>query len=115
MGGARTSISPNPSVLSLSRLELALPQPKRRKLADKILIQLIEADVETGFALVDEAKAYRASGQAEFGTRALHDAEDVVADIEVRLQRLGDSESGPFHPLIAELRSEIAAAEQETS
>jgi hypothetical protein len=109
------SISPNPSVLNLSRLELVLPQPKRRKLADKILIQLIEADIETGFALVDEAKAYRASGQAEFGTRALHDAGEIVADIKIRLQRLGDSESGPFHPLITELRNEIAAAEHETS
>jgi hypothetical protein len=86
-----------------------------RKVADKITIQLIEADVEIGFALVDEAKAYLASGQPEFSSRALQDAEDAVADLERRLERLGDSESGPFHPLVTELRNEIAALERETS
>ena len=88
--------------------------PKRRKLADKILIQLIEADVDIGFGLVDEAKAFRASGQPEFSSRALQDAEDIISDIEHRLQRLGDSESGPFLPLVTELRNEIAAVERET-
>ena len=92
-----------------------MPDPTERKVANKISIQLIEADVEIGFALVDEAKAYHASGQPEFSARALQDAEDVVADIERRLERLGDSESGPFHPLVIELRKEIAALERETS
>jgi len=40
----------------------------RRKMADKVVIQRIEAGVDIGFALVDEAKAYYAS---EFGARAL--------------------------------------------
>jgi hypothetical protein len=84
-----------------------------RKLADRILIELIEADVEIGFALVDEAKAYRASGQPEFSSRALLDAEDVVADIERRLQGLDGSESDPFGPLLAELRNEIAGVDRE--
>lgn len=92
-----------------------MPHPMGRKVADKIFVELIEADVEIGFALVDEAKAYRASGQPEFSWRALRDAEDIVADIERRLQRLGDSESGPFHPLVTELRNEIAALERDTS
>lgn len=82
------------------------------KKADKVTVQLIEADVETGFALVDEAKAYHASGQPEFSSRARRDAEDVVADIERRLLRLGDSESGPFHHLVTELRNEIAALQR---
>ena len=81
-----------------------------RKIADKVLIQLIEADVETGFALVDEAKAYRVSGQPECSWRVLQNAEAIIADIECRLQRLGEFESGPFQPLVVELRSEIAAA-----
>lgn len=92
-----------------------MAQPKRRKLAEKVLIQLIEADVEIGFGLVDEAKAFHASGQREFSLRALHDAEDILVDIEHRLQRLGDSESVPFHPLVTELRYEIAAIEGNTS
>ncbi len=101
--------------LGLSRLELVLPHPMGRKAADKVLVQLIEADVDIGFGLVDEAKAYRASGQPEFSSRALQDAADVLADIDRRLQQLGDSESGPFHPLVAELRNEIAAVERAKS
>jgi hypothetical protein len=81
-------------------------------LADRILIQLIEADVETGFALVDEADAYRASGRPEFSSRALQDAATVLTDIERRLQRLDDSGAGPFHPLVTELRNQIAAVDR---
>lgn len=92
-----------------------MPHPKQRKLADKVLIQLIEADVEIGFGLVDEAKAYRASGHPEFCSRVLQDAEDVVLDIQHRLLRLGESESIPFQPLVTELRNEIAAVDRETS
>lgn len=84
-----------------------------RTVADAMAIQLVEADVEIGFALVDQAKDYRASAQPEF-MRALQAAGAVVADIERRLQRLGDSESGPFHPLVTELRKEITALERET-
>src|SRR5215831_11311686 len=88
---------PTITVPGFGRLELALAPSMRRRLADRILIQLIEADVETGFALVDEADAYRASGRPEFSSRALQDAEGILADIERRLERLGDSDAGPFH------------------
>ncbi len=44
--GWRTSLTLHLSALRLSRLELILPHPMGRKVADKILIQLIEADVE---------------------------------------------------------------------
>jgi len=83
--------------------------------ADQVLVQLIEADVDIGFALLDDAKTYRASGQPEFSLRVLQEAANIVADIERRLGELGDSESAPFLPLVAELRNEIAAAERETS
>lgn len=79
-----------------------------RSLACRIAIQLLEADVEAGFALVDEARAYRASGQSQLSARFEHDANEVVADIERRLQRLSESESRPFGPLLEELRNEIA-------
>lgn len=92
-----------------------MPHPMGRTLADRILIEFIEADVEIGFRLVDEAKAYHASGQPEFSSRTIQVAEDIVADIEHRLQRLGDSESWPFGPLVTELRNEIAEVERETS
>jgi len=91
-----------------------VPRPIRRKVADQVLIQLIEADVDIGFALLDEAKAYRLSGQSDFSSHALQQAKDIVVDIERRLQELGDSESVPFLPLVAELRNEIAAVKPET-
>jgi hypothetical protein len=91
-----------------------VPRPMRRNVADQVSIQLIEADVDIGFALVDEAKAYRAAGQPEFSARALQDAAEILADIDRRLQRLHDSECRPFLPLVAELRNEIAAVKQET-
>jgi hypothetical protein len=87
----------------------------RRKAADQVLIQLIEADVDIGFGLVDEARAYRASGQPDFSSRALHDAAEIVADIERRLEQLGDSEAGAFLPLVGELRNQIATVEREES
>ena len=89
-----------------------MSHPMRRNVADKIAVQFIEADVEAGFALVDEARACRASGQSQFSSRVRQDFEEIIADIERRLQRLGDSESRPFHSLITELRNEIAALER---
>lgn len=85
-------------------------QPGRRKIADQVLIQLVEADVDIGFALVDEAKDYRASGQPECSSRVLHNAEDILIDIDRRLEQLGHVESAPFQSLVTELRNEIAAA-----
>ena len=90
-----------------------MSHPMRRNVADKIAVQLIEAEVEAGFALLDEARAYRASGQPQSSSRVRQDAEEIIADIEHRLQRLGDSESRPFQALITELRNEIAALERE--
>ena len=90
-----------------------MPQPMRRKVADQVMLQLIEAGVESGFGLVDEARAYRIQGNGAFSSRALKDAEEVVADIEHRLQKLGDGEAAAFLPLLAELRSQIAAAGQD--
>jgi hypothetical protein len=81
--------------------------------ADQIAIQLIEADVDIGFALVDEAKAYRAAGQSQFSVGAIKEAARVLVAIEERLQRLGEYETRPFVNLIRELRKEIAAVQQE--
>ncbi len=86
-----------------------MAHPIRGKSRDKILVELIEADVEIGFGLVDDAKLYKASGQSEMILPVLQDMADIVADIERRLGQLGDSESLVFHPLLAELRNEIAA------
>jgi len=86
-----------------------LPQPARRRLADKILIQFLEADVDIGFGLVDEAKAYRASGQTEFSARALQEAAQILVSIERQLHDLSDADSVPFLLLLVELRREVDA------
>jgi len=87
-----------------------MPQPMRRRISEQVAVQLIEAGVESGFGLVDEAKAHRIQGNGQFSSRALQEAEAIVADIEQRLAQLGDSEALPFLPLLAELREQIAAA-----
>lgn len=99
----------------LATLEFAVPQPKRRKVTDQVLIDLIEANVDIGFGLVDEAKAHRVSGQIDFSSRALKEAAHILADIERRLGSLAESESAPFVGLVTELRREIAAAEQDSA
>ena len=53
-------------------------------------------------------------GAGRTGARAYYRSPKSVADIERRLQRLGDRESGPFRPLVAELRDELAAVRRET-
>jgi hypothetical protein len=92
-----------------------MPQPARRKVADQVSVQLVEADVDIGFALVDEAKRYLALGQLASSVRVLQEASAIVADIERRLGRLGEYESGPFRPLVTELRNELAAVERQSS
>ena len=92
-----------------------MSQPMRRKVTDQVLVQFIEADVESGFGLVDEARVHRIQGNSEFSSRALEEAEAVVADIERRLAQMGDSDAAPFLPLVAELREQIAAAARQKS
>ncbi len=92
-----------------------MPQPMRRKVADQVLIQLIEADVDIGFGLVDEAHAYQLAGQPEFRLRALLDADEIVEDIERRLRTLAESDVASFLPLLTELRDQISAAGREAA
>lgn len=91
-----------------------MSHPIQGKLKDKLLVDLIEADVDMGFGLVDDAKAYKMSGQTELTSRALQNATTVLADIERRLCDVGEPASALFQPLIAELRNEIAEADQRT-
>lgn len=80
--------------------------------SEQVLAQLVEADVEMGFALVDDTLSHQLRGDSDFSTRALAAADEVVRDIEQRLQQLGAGRSEPFQPLLAELRRQIEAARQ---
>jgi hypothetical protein len=73
----------------------------------RVRIELIEADLEIGFSLVDLAGSSPADA-----VRLLSDAEQVYDDILARLKRLEPSEESAFHPLVAELRRAIDLARQ---
>lgn len=73
----------------------------------RVRIELIEADLEIGFNLVDLSGSSPANS-----TRLLSDAEQVYDDILARLKRLEPSEESNFRPLVAELRRAIDLAAQ---
>lgn len=81
--------------------------------ADRIRVELIEADVDMAFSLVDDAREEFREGNREFAHAALEDANKVVRDIEDRLAKLDAGQSAPFGPLVEELRRAIRAAEAE--
>lgn len=92
-----------------------MPHPLGRPVSDRIAVELVEADTEIGFNLVDMAEAECVAGNSSTASRVLQDAQLVLADIEDRLQRLGDRERGSFEPLIGELRRELAIAKGHNS
>jgi hypothetical protein len=75
-------------------------------------VELVEADCEIGFGLVDVAEAGSKSGDRERATRALDDADRVILDIEERLNRLSERNRTPFGPLVGELRRQVRRARQ---
>jgi len=85
----------------------------RNRAAERIPIELIEADFEIAFNLIDMCHAGYVRGDRASASRALHDAEDVFQDIEQRLAIIGSVKSHPFDPLVGELKREIALARSE--
>ncbi len=79
-------------------------------LSDRVAIELVEADCEIGFGLVDIAEMESHSGDRALATRALDDADQVMLDIEQRLVRLAERNRTPFGPLVCELRRQIKQA-----
>ena len=81
--------------------------------SDRVRVELIEADVDIGFGLVDDALEQFREGNAAYAQAALEDANKVLTDIEARLGNLSATDSAPFGPLVDELRKAILAAEAE--
>jgi hypothetical protein len=77
---------------------------------DRIRQELIEADVEQGFSLVDMAEEEAVLGNYEGVSRIVQAAERVLQDIEQRLAPLQDIDAYPFRPLVGELRRAIESA-----
>jgi hypothetical protein len=91
---------------------MSQPVPRRAgehriPLKDRIERELIEADVEMGFRLVDIAGDAAGDEDAAFAVHAAESAEEVCRDIDQRLARLTESAREPFVPLVQELRREI--------
>ena len=71
----------------------------------RVLVELVEADIEIGFRLVDMLEAL--PGES---TRLAAAVEDVYAGVLTRVQRLQPPERENFEPLITELRRAIDLA-----
>jgi len=87
-----------------------MSHPVGHPLRDRIAVDLVEADVEAAFSLVDLAEAAVGQGNSVFAADALERAEEVFGDIEGRLAGLGAGARTPLAELAAELRREIDLA-----
>jgi hypothetical protein len=82
-----------------------MPCPYGSTAGRRIPVELVEADFEIGFSLIDLAHSHPRNA-----SRILADAEAVYQDILARVRRLGAPESGSFQPLIGEFRRAIDLA-----
>jgi hypothetical protein len=81
--------------------------------ADRVRVELIEADVDMAFGLVDDALEEFRDGNVDFARSALGDAEKALSDIAERLGQIDAERRAPFGPLVDELRKAIRAAQSE--
>jgi hypothetical protein len=82
----------------------------REPASERISKELIEADFESAFSLVDMAHEFTEEGDLASTVRVLHDADDILLDIERRLQLIKSPDQHSFDPLMGELRRAIALA-----
>jgi hypothetical protein len=68
----------------------------------RVRVELVEADLEIGFCLIDLVESC-----ASQTARLVSDAEDVYQNVLARIQRLEATERHSFEPLAAELRRAI--------
>jgi hypothetical protein len=90
-----------------------MPNQPNHRASDRIRVELIEADVEIAFSLVDDAREEFHEGNRAFAHSALAEAEKVLTDIGARLHDLDPASAAPFGPLVDELRKSILAAQAE--
>ena len=81
--------------------------------SERISTELIEADFEIAFNLIDMARSEFQEGDRAAAARALQDAEDVFLDIERRLKLIGERERQCFDPLIGELKRAVGLAKSQ--
>ena len=81
-----------------------------RRASDRILTELIEADIEIAFHLVDMTEDCLRDRDFAGTVRLLHDADAVLLDIRRRLDAKGSEKGEPFEPLLSEVCRAIALA-----
>jgi hypothetical protein len=69
--------------------------------------QILEADIDIIFGLTDEAEQAFQSGNGEAVRRILHDAEEVLFDIDTRLRDLPLEQRTPYQGLLEEAQRDI--------
>lgn len=79
-------------------------------MSHRILTELIEADVEIAFNLVDAAEECLSGHDLASARRVLHDADDVLLDIGRRMEAMGGEKGSPFDSLLSEVRRAIVLA-----
>ena len=85
------------------------------RLQDRVRVDLIEADVDMAFGLIDDAREEFHQGNHSYAQQALEEARRALADIEARLRELAPERSSPFGPLVDELRKSMQETEAECS
>ena len=71
----------------------------------RVSVELVEADIEIGFCLVDLVESCPADA-----ARLVANAEEVYEDALARITRLEPAEQSSFEPLVNELRRAIDLA-----
>lgn len=84
-----------------------MPYAHDSPMSDRIRVELIEAEVEQVFELVDLAEEEFFLRHDESSALILADAERVFSDIERRLGQVGPAEATPFAGLVGEMRRAI--------
>jgi len=78
----------------------------------RVSVDVLEADADIGFSLVDMAEAERRIEDFVAASRALQEAENVYSDIKVEMTRLSGDQCAGLVGLLGELRRAIDAAQQ---
>lgn len=78
----------------------------------RVSVDVLEADADIGFSLVDMAEAERRIEDFVAASRALQEAENVYSGIKVRMARLSGEQCAGLEGLLGELRRAIDAARQ---
>ena len=86
-----------------------MPQRDTSGIGERVPREIIEADFEVAFNLVDMAKS-ESTDNREIALQLLHKAEGMLEDIRTRLQRMTPAQREPFDKRCEELGHAIQGA-----